>query len=100
VAFQLTGEESFRSELARRAEILSTDALARPLPPVGEWTQGELAAALLAADHTPPDPGRFRPDLPERLRERPPNWDPRHGLRFFGWTDGLGLPWALEALAR
>lgn len=97
VGYELSREPSFREELERRSALLRTDPLPRGFD--AGWTQGELAKALQAAGHIPGSPSFYRKEFPTAARERPPNWDPAHGLRFFGWTTGHGLPWALWALA-
>lgn len=97
VGYELSREPSFREELARRAALLRTDPLPRGFD--GDWTQGALAAALRSAGHVPASPTFYRREFPAADRVRPPNWDPAHGLRFFGWTTGHGLPWALWAMA-
>ena len=89
-------EPSFRDEIAARVTFLETDALPRPID--ASWTQGALATALRATDHIPDAPQWYRREFPTVARVRPPNWDPAHGLRVFGWTTGHGLPWALAAL--
>jgi hypothetical protein len=98
VGYELTGEASFREELAKRAAMARTDALPLAFSDAS-WTQGTLAAALAKTDHLPDSPDWYRREFPEAARRRSPNWDPAHGLRFFGWTHGHGLPWALWALA-
>lgn len=96
LAYELTGEESFRMALAERVALMRTDPLPRPID--ATWTRDALAAALLRTDHLPPAPPYARRDLPERLRVEAPNWSPVHGIRFFGWTHGLSLPWAMAVL--
>lgn len=93
IGYELSREPSLREEAVRRARLLETAALPRP---VGEgWTRAELAAALATIDRIPNAPSWYRREFPAAARARTPNWDPLHGLRFFGWTTGHGLPWAI-----
>jgi len=93
IGYELSGEPSLRDEAVRRARLLETAALPRP---IGEgWTRDALAAALQPTDRLPDAPSWYRREFPAAARARTPNWDPLHGLRFFGWTTGHGLPWAL-----
>lgn len=96
VGYELTGEESFRAELLKRMDLLRTDALPRSIDDP-TWTPLTLGDALARADHTPASPDWYRREFPAEARRRTPNWDPRHALRFFGWTHGHGLAWALWA---
>lgn len=97
VGYELSGEPSFRDAIVARVAFLETDALPRPIGDAS-WTQATLAAALQATDHVPDAPDWYRREFPAAARARTANWDPAHGLRFFGWTTGHGLPWALAAL--
>lgn len=97
VGYRLSGEPSLKDELARRAALLRSDALPRPFD--GEdWTQRSLARALEPTDHIPDPPAWYRREFSAAARARTQNWHVLHGLRFFGWTTGHGLPWALAAL--
>lgn len=99
VGYELTGDESFRAELARRVALLRSAPLPRPVDDPA-WTLATLAEALRTTSNIPDSPPWYRREFPEAARQRSPNWDPLHGLRFFGWTHGHGLPWALWALDR
>jgi hypothetical protein len=97
IGYQLSKEPSLKEELARRVALLRTDPL--PAPVTAEaWTQASLAEALTRTDHIPDAPSWYRREFSATARARTPNWHPLHGLRFFGWTTGHGLPWALAAL--
>lgn len=94
IGYELSGEPSLREEAARRARLLETRALPRPIDDAG-WTQASLAAALKDTGRIPDAPPWYRREFSAASRARSPNWDPLHGLRFFGWTTGHGLPWAI-----
>jgi hypothetical protein len=97
VGYELTGEMSFRAELKRRTDLLRVDPLERPIDDA--WTPASLARALASINHIPDAPSWYRREFSDTARRRSPNWAPEHGLRFFGWTHGHGLPWALAALS-
>ncbi|MCU0255147.1 MAG: hypothetical protein MUF60_00235 [Vicinamibacterales bacterium] len=93
IGYELSQEPSLREEAVRRARLLETAALPTP---IGEgWTRAALAEALKDIDRIPDAPSWYRREFPAAARARTPNWDPLHGLRFFGWTTGHGLPWVI-----
>lgn len=99
VGYRLSGDESLRAELARRTALLRTDAVGRRLD-APDWTPQTLAAALMPTDHIPDPPSWYRREFSAAARARTQNWHVLHGLRFFGWTTGHGLPWAMAVLGR
>lgn len=87
VGFELSGEQSFLDEIARRIEAMRMEELPRAIDI--SWSQRELFEALEAASHLPKNPDGSRP-----------LWSATNGLRVFGWTHAYTLPYALAVLER
>ncbi|MDP4819956.1 MAG: hypothetical protein NWR67_03060 [Saprospiraceae bacterium] len=85
LGYEFTGEPSFLQEAVKRASVLKTNELPKPLQSYD--SRKELATALEAASNLPKEEGRSVTI-----------WGITQGMRVFGWTHIYNVPWLLEQL--
>lgn len=85
LGYEFTGETSFLREAVKRASVLKTDQLPKPISAYN--SRVELANALEDVSHLPKEEGRSVTI-----------WGITQGLRVFGWTHIYNVPWLLKHL--